>query len=342
MNTDNYTGKKTDNLIAMAGFIAVAIIGVADFLIGPDFSSLIAYLIPVILVTRFGGRWAGIITSLASAASWIVADIWANPDYTLLAAHFWNHIEKLIIFLVIVYILIKLTQMEEERKNLVSMLAHDMKNPALVAKGFSQRLLAGKTGSMTKRQEEYVRLINHELSRLERLIFDFLEMSRLESKKFKLDSEPLDILVNIKRHIDAVSVEARKKNIRIFQDYPDEGIPQIYADEVQIDRVIRNLVANAINYTEAGGTITIKTSVRRRDILVQIKDTGRGIPKEQIKNIFKPFHRITNDSGGTGLGLPIVQALIKAHGGKIWVESTPGQGSTFSFTLPRFAAGREG
>ena len=149
-------------------------------------------------------------------------------------------------------------------------------------------------------------------------------------------------MVNIKRHIDAVSVEARKKNIRIFQDYPDEGIPQIYADEVQIDRVIRNLVANAINYTEAGGTITIKTSVRRRDILVQIKDTGRGIPKEQIKNIFKPFHRITNDSGGTGLGLPIVQALIKAHGGKIWVESTPGQGSTFSFTLPRFAAGREG
>lgn len=214
------------------------------------------------------------------------------------------------------------------------MLAHDMKNPAVVAKGFSARLLKGKSGPLSEHQEQYVNLINSELTRLERLIVDFLEMSRLESKEFNLSPEPLDILMNIKKHIEAVSVEATKKNIRLFLDYPDEEIPQVYADAVQIDRIIRNLVGNAINYTDEGGTISINISVKNKYLLVQVKDTGRGIPKEHIKHIFKPFHRIKNDSGGTGLGLPIVQLLLKAHGGKIWVESEPGEGSTFSFTLP--------
>ena len=334
MNIGNYPSKKSRALIAVLCFSLVVIIGILDYLIGPDFSSLLAYLVPVIIATRFVGRAAGVSISVISATSWILADILADPKYTFLPVHFWNHLEKLVIFLIIVFILIKLAQIEEERKNMISMLAHDMKNPAVVAKGFSSRLLKGKSGPLTEHQEQYVNLINSELTRLERLIVDFLEMSRLESKEFNLSPEPLDISMNIKKHIEAVSVEAAKKNIRLFLDYPDEGIPQVYADAVQIDRIIRNLVGNAINYTDEGGTISIIISVKNKYLLVQVKDTGRGIPKEHIKHIFKPFHRIKNDSGGTGLGLPIVQLLLKAHGGKIWVESEPGEGSTFSFTLP--------
>jgi len=331
---EKFFSNKSSLLIAILGFISVIIIGILDYLVGPDFSSFLAYLIPVIVVTRFVGRTAGITTSVLSAISWIVADILADPNYTFLPVHFWNHLEKLVIFLVIVYILLKLARAEEERKNMISMLAHDMKNPALVAKGFSLRLLRGKSGPLAEKQEKYVRLISNELGRLEQLVFDFLEMSRLESKKFQLNLQPVDIPLNIKKHVDTVSGEADKKNIRIIVESPGEGVPPANADAEQIDRVIRNLLGNAINYTDAGGTISIKVLEKNKYLLVQVEDTGRGIPKEHLKHIFKPFHRIKNDPGGTGLGLPIVQSLIKAHGGKIWVESVPGHGSIFSFTLP--------
>ena len=334
MSINIYSSNKSKSLITLLGFILVVIIGIFDYLVGPNFSSLLAYLVPVIVVTRFVGPAAGISTSVLSAISWLIADILADPNYTFLPIHFWNHVENLAIFLIIVFILLKLARVEVERKNMVSMLAHDMKNPTLVAKGFSLRLLKGKTGPLAEQQEKYVRLISNELSRLEQLIFDFLEMSRMESNKFKLNLEPLDILQNIKKHAEAVSVEANKKNLKILVDSPDGSVPPVKADANQLDRIIRNLLGNAINYTDQGGTVFIKVSVKSKFILIQVRDTGRGIPKEHIKHIFKPFHRIRNEPGGTGLGLPIVQALIKAHGGKIWVESVPGRGSTFSFTLP--------
>jgi signal transduction histidine kinase len=333
MNSRKTSTQKTNFLVLVSGFVSVIIIGILDYLAGPGFSSLLAYLIPVIIVSRYAGRLAGISTSIASAAIWIAADM-AAPNYVFLPVAYWNHLEKLIIFLIIVFIMMKLTQKEEEKQNMISMLAHDMKNPAMVARGFASRLLAGKSGSLTEKQEGHIRLVKNELERLERLLLDFLEMSRLESKKCTLNPRPVDLTANIKKHIEAASLEAKKKKIDIFLDCPYETVPPVNADESQLDRVVRNLLANAINYTDSGGAITIKIEVKNKSLLVQVKDTGRGIPKEHIKHIFKPFHRVANDTRGSGLGLPVVKSLVKAHGGKIWVESVPGQGSTFSFTIP--------
>lgn len=334
MKKENFHTTKSRITVTALVFILVVILGVFDYLIGPAFSSLLAYLIPVIFVTRFVGRSAGIFISVTSATIWVLADILANPNYNFLAANFWNHLEKLIIFLIIVFILIKLAKTEEQRKNVVAMLAHDMKNPALVAKGFSQRLLKGKKGALTEPQKDCVKLISNELSRLERLTLDFLEIAKLESDKFKINLEPLNISIMIKKHVEAVAGEADRKNINITLDYPETEEALVYADAVQIDRVIRNLLGNAINYTDEGGAVSVKIVPKKKYILVQVIDTGRGIPKEHLKQIFTPFHRIEADHSGTGLGLPIVKLIIKAHGGKIWVESTPGKGSTFSFTLP--------
>jgi two-component system, OmpR family, phosphate regulon sensor histidine kinase PhoR len=334
MRKESYLTRKSKIVITTLVFLLVIILGILDYLIGPDFSSLLAYLIPVIYVTRFVGRSAGIFISVTSATIWVLADVLADPDYTFVAANFWNHIEKLIIFLIIVFILIKLAKIEEQRKNMVAMLAHDMKNPALVAKGFSQRLLNGKKGPLTAPQEDYIKLITNELSRLERLTLDFLEISRLESDKFKLNPEPLNIADSIKKNIEAVTGEADKKNITMSLDYAESEVDQVSGDAVQIDRVIRNLLGNAINYTDEGGAVTVKILKKKKCLLVQVIDNGRGIPKEHIKQIFTPFHRVKHDQEGTGLGLPIVKTIIKAHDGKIWVESTPGKGSIFSFTLP--------
>jgi signal transduction histidine kinase len=322
------------SFITESGLLLVIIIGIFDYLTGPVFSSLAAYLIPVIFVTRFAGRTAGIFISVTSATTWILAEILSDQDSSFLFVHFWNLLEKMGIFLIVVFILLKLAKIENERNILLSMLAHDMKNPALVAKGFSERLLKGKVGVLTKRQEAYVKIVNHELSRLERLIMDFLDISKFQSKKFKLNSIPFDILLKIKNQIGVFRVEAENKNISLLLEFPEVSMIQVHADVTQIDRVIGNLVGNAIKYSSEGGKVIVKLSIQNKDVLVQVQDTGKGISKEHIRHVFKPFYRITNDHSGSGLGLPIAQSIIKAHGGKLWVESEPGQGTTFSFTLP--------
>jgi signal transduction histidine kinase len=330
--------KRSGLLVTLAGFVFVVVIGIFDYLTGPVFSSLIAYLAPIIFVTRFSGRTSGILISITSALIWLLADTMSSPDHFFIIAHFWNLVEKLAIFLIVVFILLKLAQKEEEKKNMLSMVAHDMKNPTLVAKGFSARLLNGKAGPLTESQRNYVGIINNELTRLERLILEFLDFARLEAKEFKLDPAPLDVVVNLKKHIEAVWVEANRKQIKLSLDSPAESILFVFADSVQLDRLIRNLLGNAINYTEAGGAITVKVQAEKKYVLVQVTDTGRGIPAEHIQHIFDPFYRLKNDHGGIGLGLPIVKAIVKAHRGKIWVESELGKGSTFSFTLPRHRA----
>jgi signal transduction histidine kinase len=186
-----------------------------------------------------------------------------------------------------------------------------------------------------KQQEDYVRIINHELSRLERLIIDFLDVSKFQSRKFKLNLKPFDILLNLKNTIEAFRVEAEKKNINLVLDVPQVSMIQVQADTIQIDRVISNLVENGIKYGSAGGEVKVKLSIQKEDVLVQVQDTGKGISKEHLQHVFKPFYRITNDHSGSGLGLPISKSIIKAHKGELWVESEPGKGTTFSFTLPR-------
>jgi len=322
------------SLITESGLLLVIIIGTFDYLTGPVFSSLAAYLIPVIFVTRYAGRTSGIFISVTSATTWILAEILSEQDPSILFVHFWNLLEKLVIFLIVVFILLQLAKIENERNNLLSMLAHDMKNPALAAKGFSERLLKGKVGLLNKRQEEYVRIINRELSRLEQLIMDFLDMSKFQSSTFKLNSISFNILLKIKNQTEAFRVEAENKNISLLLEFPELNMIQVDGDATQIDRVINNLVGNAIKYTGEGGKVKVKISRQNRNVLVQVQDTGIGISKEHLKHVFKPFYRITNDHSGSGLGLPIAQSIIEAHGGKLWVESKPGQGTTFSFTLP--------
>jgi two-component system sensor histidine kinase VicK len=109
----------------------------------------------------------------------------------------------------------------------------------------------------------------------------------------------------------------------------------INADADKISRVIRNLLDNAIKYTDEGGSITVKLSDRRNEILVSFMDTGIGIPEDHVPHIFEAFYRASRDSKGSGLGLAIAKTIIEGHAGRIWAESAPAKGSVFSFTLPK-------
>lgn len=229
----------------------------------------------------------------------------------------------------------EIKRLEREQKNILSMFAHDMKNPVLTSGGFIARLLAGKGGKLTKKQQSYLEQINNELHTVENLILGFLEFSRLKAKEYLPKKEPVNIGTAISKLIERVKIEADKKNITVFFDAPPNQAETIQADPLMIDRLITNLLVNAIKYTEAQGTIKVTLRSRDKDILVQVADTGMGIPADQLPYIFDAFVRVSRDSKGSGLGLAIVKTIIEAHGGSVWVESILGKGSTFSFTIPK-------
>jgi two-component system phosphate regulon sensor histidine kinase PhoR len=223
---------------------------------------------------------------------------------------------------------------ERERKNILSMFAHDMKNPVAVSGGFLSRLLSDKAGALTEKQRKYLETIREELYKVSDLLADFLEFSRIEARAHIPVQRPFDIAKTVRRNIEAAKVAADMKRIAITLEVSGEVSSSVLADPSMIDRVIANLLDNATAYTDAGGSIGVSISERDGTVLVSVADTGRGISKEQLPYIFDAFYRASRDSKGSGLGLFIAKTNIESHGGRIWVESTPGKGSTFSFTLP--------
>ncbi len=228
----------------------------------------------------------------------------------------------------------KFRKLERERKNILSMFAHDMKNPAVTSKGFLLRLILGKAGPLTEEQQNYLEIIHGELNKLSELISDFLQFSRFEAMEYKPVCALFNMEEEIRKNIEAEKVEAEKKEIIISLEPLDTIAPIVNADIAMVNSVIRNLLVNAIKNTDPGGTVTIKISDRGNEILISVKDTGIGIPEDHMPYIFDAFYR-AGSSKGSGLGLSIAKTIIEAHGGWIWAESKPASGSTFSFILPK-------
>jgi signal transduction histidine kinase len=226
-------------------------------------------------------------------------------------------------------------RLERERKDFLSMFAHDMKNAVLIAQGFLSRLISGKAGVLAKKQQTYLETIQDELKRLSLLVGDFLEFARLEAKEYKPLLVPCHIPAEIQKTIEALALESQKKRITVAMKPQRKMIPMINGDAVKISRVLRNLLDNAIKYTGEGGAISVKAVDQGNEILVSFVDTGTGIPEEHIPHIFDAFYRTSRDSKGSGLGLAIAKTIIEGHGGRIWAENGPVKGCVFSFTLPK-------
>lgn len=224
----------------------------------------------------------------------------------------------------------EIKRLERERENILAMFAHDMKNSITTSIGFTSRMSSGKL----ENQSEYLKIILDELKTVETLISDFLEFSRLEAKEYNPEIKEVDLCKIISNQVENITLKAIAKNISVlFETEKTEQL--IRADEAMIKRVISNLLDNAIKYTNSGGKITVKLGNTDEGVLVQVQDTGIGIPDEKLHNIFDAFYRVTRDYRGSGLGLSIAKKIIEAHGGRIWVESIYGKGSIFSFILPK-------
>jgi len=230
----------------------------------------------------------------------------------------------------------ELKRLEDIRRDFVANVSHELRTPISSIKGYAETLLDGKVEN-NDTVKEFMGIIYQDSNRLANLIDDLLDLSRIESGKMKMEFEPLDIKPVAKRCMDVLERSAKDKSLKIKFDIATE-LPRVLGDEKRLSQVFLNLLDNAIKYTPEGGTILINTSIMENMVQVDVSDTGIGISEKDMPRIFERFYRVdkarSRELGGTGLGLSIVKHIVQAHNGQIWAQSTLGQGSTFSFTIP--------
>jgi len=231
----------------------------------------------------------------------------------------------------------ELRRLERIRQDFVANVSHELRTPVSNIKGYAETLLEGAMDDK-ENAKEFMGIIYQEASRLSNLIDDLLDLSKIESGRVKMEFIPLDIAPVLKRTFGVLEKTIKEKNLSVSINIP-EGLPQVLADEKRLNQVFLNLLDNAVKYTNEGGAINVVAFESGRFVQIDITDTGIGIPEIDLPRIFERFYRVdkarSRELGGTGLGLSIVKHIVLSHGGQVWVKSRPGQGSTFSFTIPK-------
>src|SRR4030042_860904 len=234
----------------------------------------------------------------------------------------------------------EIANLEEERSRFlrfIGMAAHDLKAPLTAIQGFLWVMLGGFAGEISEKQKNMLERSTHRVSELLTLISDLLDIPRIESGQIVQEMKDVSLRKVIKSTIEGQRNLAEAKDIELEVQIPDE-LPKVEGSASRLQQVLTNLINNAINYTPEG-TVTVRVNDRDKDLLVEVMDTGIGVPPEDMSHLFNDFFRASNvETRGTGLGLSISRRIVEAHGGKIWAESPypeMDRGSKFSFILPK-------
>jgi len=231
----------------------------------------------------------------------------------------------------------ELRHLEKIRQDFVANVSHELRTPVASIKGYAETLLEGALEDKENAQD-FLKIIYSDSDRLARLIDDLLDLSKIESGKLKLTLKPTALEPIIKRVVSGLNKQAKDKSIKIEVNIPLD-LPDVLIDEIRIAQVLLNLIDNAIKYTESKGLISISAKEKGKFVQVDVSDTGIGIPEKDLPRLFERFYRVdkarSRELGGTGLGLSIVKHIVQAHHGEVSVKSVLGEGSTFSFTIPK-------
>lgn len=237
----------------------------------------------------------------------------------------------------------QLQEMINRQHMFIANASHELRGPLTSIKLRTEAVLDNKDMPPEQR-ERFLAEVDQEVDRLRRTAERLLDLSRLH---IKADARPFQVVSLgpiLRDTLDVLLPRARQHNLTLQEDIP-QSLPPVYADPDDLAELFLNLLDNAIKYTPPGGTVTVRARVDNQHVVVEVADTGEGIPPEDLPHIFEPFYRVdkarTRRVGGSGLGLAIVKAIVERHGGKIDVRSTVGEGTTFYVTLPLYSAQRE-
>jgi two-component system, NtrC family, sensor kinase len=215
-------------------------------------------------------------------------------------------------------------------------MSHELRTPLNAILGFTQVLKQKLFGEVNPKQGEYLDDIHSSADHLLELINDILDLSKVEAGQVELEKAPFSLRESLERGVVMVRERATKNGVQLTLE-PDPEVELVEGDERRIRQVVFNLLSNAVKFTPAGGHVDIRSAQRNGEVVVSVTDTGPGIASEDQERIFEEFQQTelgAERPEGTGLGLALSKKLVELHGGRIWVESEPGKGSTFTFTLP--------
>ncbi len=234
----------------------------------------------------------------------------------------------------------ELKRLDQLKSDLVSMVSHELRTPLATIKEFTAILSDKIAGPVTPDQAEYLGIVRANIDRLSRIIDDLLDMAKIDAGRVILNKGFLEIVPFLATAVQSMRPLAEGRQVRLALEAPD-SLPGVFADPDKITQVLVNLIGNAIKFVTGPGQVTIRASVSGNEVQFDITDTGVGIAAEDLPRLFEKFQQLrrvagANGAKGTGLGLAISKRLVELHGGRIWVTSEPGQGSTFSFTLPQY------
>jgi signal transduction histidine kinase len=235
----------------------------------------------------------------------------------------------------------ELKELDRVKSDLLANVSHELRTPLTAIKGYTDYILDGKLGPISDKQERGLLVIQRNLERLSRSINALLDFSTMDVGRISLNLQPLSLQQLIEQIQQTLRSELERKQLRFLVELPP-GLPQVIADRDKLAQVLENLVINAIKFTPAQGSIAIRAarddSRGPRAVEVVVRDSGIGIPQDQIGKIFNRFHQVDSSTtrrfGGVGLGLAIVKSILDAHGASIKVESEEGRGTAFRFWLP--------
>jgi two-component system phosphate regulon sensor histidine kinase PhoR len=230
--------------------------------------------------------------------------------------------------------LTQVRRLETVRRDFISNISHELRTPlaslALVVETLQDGALEDPPAA-----RRFLSHMENELGVLTQMVEELLELSRIESGKMPLEARPTEIAALVQTPVERLAPQAERKGVTLTASLA-EGLPHVQADVPRIHQVLGNLIHNAIKFTPAGGAVTVFARVKEPGwVTLSVTDTGIGIPADDVPRVFERFYKVdrARSEGGAGLGLAIAKHIVQGHGGRIWVESTEGVGSTFSFTL---------
>ncbi|MBN1148797.1 MAG: HAMP domain-containing protein [Anaerolineales bacterium] len=230
--------------------------------------------------------------------------------------------------------LTRLRRLETVRQDFISNISHELRTPLASLKALTETLQDGALDDPPAARR-FLQRMETEVDALSLMVSELLELSRIESGRVPLKMKPTPPVDLITQAVERLRLQAERADLSINVECSEE-LPAVLADESRLEQVLVNLLHNAIKFTPAGGRISVEAQLKDDFVLFTVRDTGSGIPAEDLPRIFERFFKSdrARAGGGTGLGLAISRHLVESHGGQIWAESIEGQGSTFYFTIP--------
>ncbi|MBI2373574.1 MAG: PocR ligand-binding domain-containing protein [Deltaproteobacteria bacterium] len=255
----------------------------------------------------------------------------------------------------------RLKEVDRLKSSFLAMISHELRTPLTSIIGYSEMLLEGMAGDLAGEQRDFIGTIQEKGETLLSLIGAILDISKIEAGAMHLSISETNLGSVVSSAQRSVLPQAQKKALTIEAQIAAD-VPRLHADHDKLVQCLVNLFANAVKFTPAGGKITLRAylhestrrsgqnqgrfgATRERFVRIDVSDTGIGIPKEKVSDVFKAFYQVDNsftrEYGGTGLGLAIVKSFVEAHSGEVWVDSSEGKGTTFSIILPTETAPRK-